>query len=90
MPNRMFVHILGATTPNAEPVYTASETPFTIAYEGAPKPTDQMFYCYEELRDGLIHRFGVPDLMVPNRDYFEVTPDEREIGDDPIYRTIAF
>jgi hypothetical protein len=49
-----------------------------------------MFYSYEELRDGLIQRFGVPDLMVPSRDYFEATPDEREIDDDPIYRTVAF
>jgi hypothetical protein len=90
MPNRVFIYILGATTANAAAIFTASETPFTIAYEGFPKPTDRMFYSYEELRDGLIQRFGVPELMVPNRSYFEATPDEREIGDDPIYRTIAF
>jgi hypothetical protein len=90
MPNRVFIHILYATTPNAEPAYTASETPLTIAYEGAPKPTDRMFYSYEELRDGLIQRFGVPELMVPNQRYFDATPDEREIVDDPIYRTVTF
>lgn len=90
MNNRVFIHILDATRPNAAPIFTASETPFTIAYQGAPKPTDRMFYTYEELRDGLINRFGVPELMVPNRSYFEATSDEREIGDDQIYRTVAF
>lgn len=90
MPNCVFVHVLYATTPNTEPIYTASETPFAIAYEGAPKPTDRMFYSYEELRDGLIHRLGVPDLMVPNSDYFEPTRDERDIAEDPIYPTVAF
>ena len=89
MHRNIYIQILNGTAPDTSPLYCASETPFTVTYQ-KPMPTDVIFHAIEDLRDGLMNRFGVPELMVPAREDFEATADEREIGDDPIYRTVAF
>lgn len=88
----VYVQVSLGTEPNAERVYSVSTVPFTEESfrlkRGKKVPVETLYRSYEDFKAGLVSKFSIPEIYIPDADYFDPTPEEQEYEENPIYRVV--